>query len=196
MKIGILGGTFDPPHIGHVTLAQAALEALELDEVVFVPANRNPMKTREQSSPAKHRLAMVQAIVASHERFACSDMEITRGGPSYTVDTLSELHMVRPAEYWILMGSDAVRSFDTWKSPRRILQMARIGVLLRPPLPEHELLTRLDEELRAHVDVIQTKPIDVSATDLRKKITLGQNVAPWIEPAVLTYITANRLYKN
>src|SRR4051794_25149699 len=103
MKIGILGGTFDPPHTGHLSVARAALEQLELDEVLFLPASRNPLKSRKVVTPAKHRLGMVEALVRNEEKMAVSDMELTRGGISYTVDTLGELHMVQPAEYWFLM---------------------------------------------------------------------------------------------
>ena len=196
MRIGIFGGSFDPPHIGHVTLAEAALEQLQLDELLFLPANRNPLKPRDASSPAKQRLAMVEAMVSDHEKFAVSDMEITRGGPSYMVDTLSELQMAQPAEYWLIMGADTLRGFADWKSPRRIVQMARLAVALRPPLSESELMSRIDEQFREYVDLVSMTPSDVSSTELRKKITLNQNVTPWIDKSVLTYIQANKLYKN
>src|ERR1700722_59500 len=108
MRIGVLGGTFDPPHLGHLALARAALRQLELDEVLFLPANRNPLKTGKGGTPAKHRLAMIDLMLKNEPTMAYSDMEITRGGPSYAVDTLNELHAVRPAEYWFLMGADSL----------------------------------------------------------------------------------------
>lgn len=196
MRIGIFGGSFDPPHIGHVTLAETAIRELGLDEVLFLPANRNPMKARDASSPAKHRLAMVQALMPKNEKFAVSDMEITRGGASYMVDTLSELQMAQLAEYWLIMGADTLRGFAEWKSPRRILQMARLAVAMRPPHSEVELLSRIDETIRPAIDFIHMNEIDVSSTELRKKITLKQNVTPWIDSSVLTYIQASKLYQN
>jgi len=118
MRIGILGGTFDPPHIGHLELARAAIDALKLDEVLFLPAHRNPLK-RAKSSPAKQRLEMVQRMVADEPKMAVSDIETSRGGPSYMVETLMELQMVKPGDYWVLLGADAMKTFDEWKTRRR-----------------------------------------------------------------------------
>ena len=109
MKTGVLGGTFDPPHYGHLELAKAAKAQLGLDEVMFVPANRNPLKTRKTAS-AKHRLRMVELEIEDEEGLSVSDIEITRGGPSYAVDTLEELKMVRPGEYWFIVGADALET--------------------------------------------------------------------------------------
>src|SRR5687768_12512146 len=100
MRIGILGGTFDPPHSGHLTFAHAALETLDLDEVIFMPAHRNPQKKGRSVANSKQRLEMVRRLVGGHQKLSVSDLEITRGGPSYTVETLAELQHARPAEYW------------------------------------------------------------------------------------------------
>src|ERR1041384_5745403 len=102
MKIGILGGTFDPPHNGHLAFAEAAVQTLELDEVLFIPANRNPLKPEKRQASAKDRLEMVRLMVEGKPQMAVSDIEIRRGGPSYAVETLDELHFVSPAEYWFL----------------------------------------------------------------------------------------------
>jgi len=99
MRIGVLGGSFDPPHRGHLAMAKVALEQLELDEVVFVPANRNPLKDRPVSASGKQRLSMVAAMIADEPQMSVSDMELTRGGLSYAIDTIQELQMVRPGEY-------------------------------------------------------------------------------------------------
>src|SRR5438045_2029390 len=116
MRIGILGGTFDPPHLGHLALANAAREHLKLDEVIFMPASRNPIKKGTQTPP-KQRLEMVKRTVEGHPGLAYSDLEITRGGPSYAVDTLTELSFAKPAEYWFLVGADALKDLPTWKQP-------------------------------------------------------------------------------
>ncbi len=194
MKIGILGGTFDPPHAGHLALANAALEQLELDEVLFLPANKNPLKSRKVQTPPKHRTGMVEALIREEPRFAYSDMEITRGGPSYTVDTLMELQMARPAEYWLLMGADSLKSLPDWKHPHRIVKMARLGVVVRPPMNALDVLSRVPEEYKERVDIIPMKPIDISSTELRDRLTRHQNVASWIPNDVLKYIYTHRLY--
>ena len=196
MKIGILGGTFDPPHVGHLALAKAAVEQLELDELLFIPANRNPLKTVKAETPAKHRIAMVERLLKDQPQMAYSDMEITRGGASYTVDTLSELQMVNPAEYWFIMGADALRGIGNWKSPVRLLRMCRIAVAVRPPISVSDVMIKLPEEFKGHVDTIQMSGIDVSSSDLRNRLHGGQNVTPWLTPEVLQYIQSNTLYRN
>lgn len=196
MRIGILGGSFDPPHIGHLRFAEAALEQLQLDEVLFLPANRNPNKTAPPKAGAKQRLEMVRRMVEANDKFSATDIEITRGGPSYSVDTLAELHMVNPAEYWFLIGADAVKDLGRWKQPQRLLKMCRLGVALRPPSTEADLMSRLADEFKPFVDIVRMDPIDVSATDLRERLAKGQSITPWVHPAVLQFIKENKLYRS
>jgi nicotinate-nucleotide adenylyltransferase len=196
MRIGVLGGTFDPPHIGHLQLAKAAIEQLELDEVLFIPANRNPMKSQKSETSAKHRMAMVERLVADEEGMAFTDMEITRGGPSYSVDTLNELHMVTPADYWFIMGADALKTFSSWKSPHRLLKLCRLAVALRPPLTVADVMLKLPEETRSKVDVISMPGIEIASSDLRNRMLQGKPVTQWLTPKVLQYIHTHKLYQS
>lgn len=194
MKIGILGGTFDPPHKGHLELARTAIDQLGLDEVIFLPASRNPLK-KFKSSPAKHRLAMVERMIADEPKMAASDIEISRGGASYMVETLMELQTVRPGDYWLLLGADAMKSFDEWRSPAKIVRLCRLGVAIRPPMTETDLMARTNEAFKSKIDVIRMKPVDISATELRQRISTGKGLtAPFLSPAVLQYINQHRLY--
>lgn len=196
MRIGIFGGTFDPPHIGHLALARAALEQLELDEVLFLPANRNPLKSKKTATNGKHRLGMVEALVRNEPQMAVSDMELTRGGTSYTVDTLGELQVVQPADYWFIMGADSLKGLADWKNPHRLLRLARLAVALRPPIMDSDALARVPEEFRSRIDVLTMPPMDVSSTDLRERLARNQSVNPSIPPDVLKYISTNQLYRN
>jgi nicotinate-nucleotide adenylyltransferase len=196
MRIGILGGTFDPPHIGHLRFAEAALEQLKLDEVLFLPANRNPQKSDPAKAGGKQRLEMVRRMIEENDKFSYTDIEITRGGPSYSVDTLAELQMVRPADYWFLVGADAVRDLPKWKQPHRLLKMCRLGVALRPPTIEAEVMARIPEEFKQFVDLVHMQPVDVSATDLRDKLAKGKSIVPWVHPRVLQFIQESKLYRS
>ena len=194
MKVGILGGTFDPPHLGHLEFARAALEQLGLDEVMFLPANRNPLK-KIKSSPSKQRLEMVERMIKDEPKMAVSDIEISRGGPSYMVETLMELQFVRSADYWLLIGADALKTFGEWKNPEKIIKMARLGVALRPPTTETDVRARLTEDMKERIDFVPMKPIEISATELRNRLAKGSGlVAPFLSPPVLQYIKQNHLY--
>lgn len=196
MRIGVLGGTFDPPHLGHMEFARAAIEGLKLDEVIWVPANRNPLKG-SRSSSAKDRLEMVRRAIDREPKMAMSDAEITRGGPSYAVDTILELQMIRPGDYWFLVGADALRDLDRWKSPDKLLKRCRLGVAMRPPMTETDVMARLAPERKMLVDIVPMKPIDISATELRTRIGRGAGmVAPFLDPSVLQYIRENHLYRS
>lgn len=196
MRIGVLGGSFDPPHRGHLAMAKVALEQLELDEVVFVPANRNPLKDRPVSASGKQRLSMVAAMIADEPQMSVSDMELTRGGLSYAIDTIQELQMVRPGEYWFLMGADTLRGLDDWKNHLRLLKLARLAVVMRPPLTEANVLGRLAEDVRERVDLIVMPADDVSSTEIRTRLENGQGTTSWLPESVLNYIKSNKLYRN
>jgi len=196
MRIGILGGTFDPPHSGHLALAEAALEQLELDEVLFIPTNRNPLKKARTGMAAKHRIAMVDRLIKGKPQMAYTDMEITRGGASFSVDTISELQMVRQADYWFIMGADALRGLPEWKSPQRLMRMCRLAVAVRPPLIVADVLVKLPEEYKGKVDVIKMSALDISSSELRDRLHTGQSVASWISPEIQQYIETHKLYRN
>lgn len=196
MRIGILGGTFDPPHFGHLKLAQTAIEALELDEVILVPAQRNPLKKGKRQASARDRLAMVRLLIESEPKMSVSDIEIARGGPSYMVETLEELQYVRPGEYWLLMGSDTALGFDSWKQPGKILKICRIGLAVRPPENAETLLNRLGERLREAVDLIPMPPLDISASEIRLRVDSKRPVHGQLPPNVLQYIRDHKLYEN
>lgn len=194
MRIGILGGTFDPPHNGHLNFAKAAIDQLQLDEVILLPAHRNPLK-KVKSSPAKQRLAMVEKMIEDEPNMAASDIEISRGGPSYMVDTLMELQAVRPGDYWLLVGADVMKTFSEWRNPGKIVRLCRLGVALRSPMTETDLMARIAPEFKEKVDVVKMKPVDISATELRDRIARGKGlVAPFLSPGVLQYINQHRLY--
>ena len=194
MKIGVLGGTFDPPHFGHLALARAAIEALELDEVLFVPTNRNPLKLGVKTTSGRHRLGMLQALIAEGAKMGVCDVEVIRGGFSYAVETLTELTVAQPGDYWFLVGADAASHIDEWKQPRRLLRLCRLGVVVRPPVDEPTLLRRIPDSFHDRIDMIPMTTLDISATDIRDRIHGGLPTARLLPESVYAYIKENHLY--
>ena len=194
MRIGILGGTFDPPHYGHVKLAEAAIESLDLDEVILLPANINPFKQKKRITSGKQRIAMTQMLQKRNPKLAFSDMEITRGGVSYTVDTLGELQMVHPGEYWFIVGADAIGNFMEWKNPQRILRLCRLAVAIRPPINKEDLQLELPEEFRDKIDIIEMTATTESSSTIRDRIIRGLTVQNMTTPEIVDYIRNNKLY--
>jgi len=195
MRIGIFGGTFDPPHNGHLDIAEAARRQLELDEVLFVPSNRNPLKPTK-SAASKDRMEMVRRAVAGREGFAVSDIEIARGGPSYAYDTVSELVYMQPADYWWIMGSDALKTFEAWKNPDKLSRLCRLAVAVRPPTNLREIQERTSEWLLPRIDWIDIPPSDASSTDIRLRVQANKPVANLLPSNVLDYINERKLYRN
>ncbi len=196
MRIGIFGGTFDPPHNGHIALARACREGLDLDEVLFVPAAQNPLKTNGPRASAKDRLAMLGLIAAGEPGVGVVDLEIQKGGTSYTADTLTDLTMAQPADYWFLLGGDALKGFGEWKNPQKILRLARLGVVLRPSQADADVVMRFSEPYRERVDLIRMTPVDVSSTEIRQRISRGQTIAPYVPQAIQAYIEEKGLYQG
>lgn len=194
-RIGLLGGTFDPPHAGHVELARAAKETLQLDEVIFVPAFKNPLKQRKATS-SKQRLEMVRLALENEPDFSYSDIEISRGGPSYTIDTVSELSYVRPADYWVIIGSDALTEIEGWKNWERLLKLTRLGVAVRPPQTSNQLAEMLNPEVLPRIDWISMPPRDLSSTEIRLRIQEGRPVHGLLASNVLGYIQREKLYRS
>ncbi len=195
-KIGVLGGTFDPPHLGHLRLAEAALRELSLDEVLLIPASRNPLKTTRPLAAAAHRMEMTRRLIEKSPGLAISDLEIRRGGPSFTYETLDELQAVRPGEYWLILGSDSFRTIRSWRNPEKVLRLARLAVALRPPQSEVELFRGVPDEVRARIDLLPMPPQEISSTEVRDRLAIGKPTNPWLPPAVLTYIQEQKLYRD
>lgn len=189
VNIGVFGGTFDPPHVGHLVVAQDALEALGLDAILFVPARVSPFKTESESTPAAVRLAMLEAAVADHPAFRIWDGELRRSGPSYTVDTLESLRVQYPdASLTLLMGVDQWRSFDGWKDPKRILELARVGVMERVGVPAEG-----QGPPWPHV-AVPVRRIDVSSTEVRERVGGGRSIRYLVPESVRARIQESRLY--
>jgi nicotinate-nucleotide adenylyltransferase len=194
MRIGVFGGTFDPPHVGHLALARAAKVQLELDEVLVIPAFRNPTKATKSVASPKQRLEMVRLMIEGEPGFATSDMELTRGGASYTVETLSELQMVRPGDYWFLMGADALRGLTEWRSPERLARLCRLAVAMRLPMTEPEVRAKTPPAFQEVVDIVRMDPQEISSTDVRNRMSTGRPVKQLLHPAVMAYIREQKLY--
>jgi nicotinate-nucleotide adenylyltransferase len=193
-KIGILGGTFDPPHLTHLALARAAMEQLQLDEVIFIPAARNPLKTSTTGVSAKRRMAMVKLMLTDEENMSVSDIELSRQGPSYTVDTLQELQFANPGNYWFILGSDAASSLASWKTPEKLAKYCRFAIALRPPHDKSTLRRYVPELVQPHCDLIEFKSSQLSATLIRQNIERGLDEEHHLHPDVWKYIKENKLY--
>jgi nicotinate-nucleotide adenylyltransferase len=216
VRIGILGGTFDPPHIGHILAASDAYEALQLDRVVFVPAAQQPFKAHLPNGPsdsaplrasAPDRLEMVRLAIAQDQRFDVSAIEIERGGLSYTVETLSELAERSPDDKrFLLLGADVLALFAKWRQPERILQLATLAVFTRPSdeigdarsvwLAASEqwksLYGRLPERSPVFLD---SRRIDVSSTEVRERVAHGRSIHGFVPEAVERFIATRDLYR-
>ncbi|MFI5246141.1 MAG: nicotinate-nucleotide adenylyltransferase [Gemmatimonadales bacterium] len=189
MRIGIFGGTFDPPHIGHLLAASDAYEALGLDTLLFVPAAAQPLKPATVASAAD-RLAMVERLVAGDRRFAVDAVEIERGGLSYTVDTLRTLHDRFRSDVSLalilLLGADAAATLPQWREPAAVAALAEVVVLKRVEAPGSPAPAG-----RA----IDTRRVGVSSTEIRARVRAGKSIHGFVPEPVAAYIEGRRLYR-
>jgi nicotinate-nucleotide adenylyltransferase len=204
MRLGIFGGTFDPVHYGHLILAECCREQIALDEVWFLPAAVPPHKQGRELTEGPGRVEMLQLAIGGHPAFEVCRYELERGGVSYTVDTLAEIHRSDPSrELFFLMGADSLRDLRGWKDPARLCQLAIPVVVARAGTPDEALdlsglaalvsAERLDA-IRAHRVVMPT--IDLSASDLRKRVAEGRSIRYLTPRAVEKYIEEHGLYRD
>ena len=200
-RIGILGGTFDPPHLGHLLIAEAARVALALDSVLFLPAGEPWLKSGQRIMPATHRLRMVELAVADNPDFGVCDREVRRSGPTYTVDTLRQLYGEYPAatDFYFIVGSDVLADFHRWKEPGRILELCRLAVIQRPGASSDGIVALAERfpeaaALGAVVSVAGPR-VDFSASELRRALAAGRSVRYQTPDAVAAYIQEHKLYR-
>lgn len=219
-RLGMLGGTFDPVHRGHLETADAARRRFALDEVLLIPSSRPPHKHRPTITDPRHRLAMVRLAVADRAGLAASDIELRRGGPSYTVDTVAQVKRTSPpgTRLFFLLGTDAFLEFDTWKSYNTLLHEVPLVVLARGGVPDD--LPRWKDELSAFIrgridDGYRWQPsadafvhprrrkihlfdgprLPIAATDIRRRLRRGEACREVLPAAVAEYIQRERLYR-
>jgi nicotinate-nucleotide adenylyltransferase len=210
VRLGIFGGTFDPPHVGHLLAASDAFEHLALDRLVFVPAAVQPLKTARTTAAGADRLGMVRLMAGDDARFATDSVELDRDGLSYTVDTLREFARRFPlAERYFLAGADVLSTFAHWREPHTVLKLATLAVLTRRS--EAEVATvgaltgsgqpdrlselPLDATLARRSTVVPTRRIDVSSTEIRDRVRSGRSIHGFVTDAVAEYIGTHGLYR-
>jgi nicotinate-nucleotide adenylyltransferase len=198
LRVGLFGGTFDPPHYGHLALAAAARDELALDQVLWVPAADPPHKQGRPISPAADRLAMVQAAIADQPGFELSRIDVDRPGPHWTADTVALLAEQYPgAELVFVMGGDSLRDLPTWGRPQEIVDCCILGVLRRPgdavDLPSLEAVL---PGVTAKVRFIDEPPIMISAHDIRERIRAGLPIWGLVPPLVAEIIARRGLYRD
>jgi nicotinate-nucleotide adenylyltransferase len=195
-RIGVFGGTFDPPHYGHLILAEEVRHALRLARVLFLPAGQPPHKPDGAVSPAAERVAMTRLAIAGNPAFAMELHDVERAGPSYTADTMEALARRWPAAaLWFIMGEDSLADLPTWHEPARIVRAARLAVMTRPGVTvDLDALDRRIPGLRARVDLVPTLEIGIAARDLRRRVAEDRPIRYQTPPAVEAYIRERRLY--
>jgi|NGEPerStandDraft_6_1074524.scaffolds.fasta_scaffold73156_2 nicotinate-nucleotide adenylyltransferase len=194
--MGILGGTFNPPHLGHLVCAQEAYRELELDRVMFIPARMPPHKPVEHEPGAQHRLELCRRAVGADERFAVSDLELGRAGPSYTVDTLQELTSHTPqTELFLIVGGDIAAGLPRWREPERVLELATLAIATRRGTARSSVDAALEVLPGGERARFFSMPrIGVSSTMVRRRVRTGQPVRYLVPDAVSEYIAEHRLY--
>ena len=189
---GLFGGTFDPPHLGHLALAEACADAAGLDRVVWMPAATSPHKRGRRQTPARLRLAMVEAAIEGNQRFHASDLEVRRRGVSYTVDTVRQLDEAGPLA--LIVGGDSLAGFATWREAREIVRLARLVAYRRPG--DAVSLDSLPDWLAPAVTVVEGPPLDLSSTAVRARAASGQTVRYLVPDGVRAIIEAEGLYRT
>lgn len=193
MRLAVFGGSFDPPHVGHLLAAGDAADQLRLDRVFFVPAATQPLKIGRATASAEERLAMVRLLVEGDSRFEVSDLEVNRAGLSFTVDTLTHFAGRYPSdERFILLGKDVLGTFDQWKEPTRVVALAHPVLLVRGD----EAAGPLPASMRgSDVTHLATRRIDVSSTEIRERVRAGRSIKGFVTDGVAAYIARAGLYR-
>lgn len=198
MRTGVLGGTFDPPHLGHLVLGAAARRALQLDRVLFVPAGEPWRKTERGVTPPAVRLELLRAAIEPLAWAAVSSIEVDRSGPTYTADTLRAL-AGEGGEWWFLLGADALADLPHWHEPAAILEVARLGVAARAGESAATLVEAVAAQLPgigSRVDVVPMPRLDIAATELRERVRAGRPTRYLLPEAVRALIDERALYRG
>lgn len=195
-RIGILGGTFDPPHLGHLILAEHAADALGLAKLLFVPAADPPHKQHETKTPVHHRLRMLECAIQGNPRFSISRVDIDRPGPHYSVDMVRIIGKLYPdTELYFVMGSDSLRDLPRWYHPDELIRLCQLAVMRRPGddvrLDMHAAVL---PELAARVVMVDAPLIGISSTDISDRLRQGQSIRYLVPDTVLSYIQSHPIY--
>jgi nicotinate-nucleotide adenylyltransferase len=199
-RLGILGGTFNPPHLGHLAVARGALSQLGLERVLLMPSHTPPHKPPQNDPGPKLRLRMCELAVAGHPGLQAGALEVDRGGPSYTVDTLLALHAARSSSHaesrlTLILGSDMARTLPSWRRAQELVSLADVAVAERPGDGRAEVLAAL-EPLGARATFLEMPTIDVSSSMVRERVARGEPVQELVGPAVAAYIAEHQLYRH
>ena len=200
MKIGVLGGTFDPVHNGHLAIAEEARSYLNLNEVIFLPAGQPWMKSDRSISPARHRTAMIALALQSRPYFKTSTIEIEHQGPSYSVNSIAELkaQAVEPTDWYFILGWDNLAKIPQWKEPAKLIEMCFLAAVPRPGY-ERPNMKKLEAALPgiSKKVILMDKPrLEISATDIRNRVAQGIPISGLVPEAVEKYIKENGLYRK
>ena len=199
-RIGILGGTFDPPHVGHLWLATLAADAIELDRVLFMPAAQPPHKGGRIVTNAADRLLMTRLAVAGDDTFDITIIEMERPGPSYTIDSVIELQRTygTDASLYLLMAADSLAQIDTWRQPDELLDRIEWVVGPRPgsPAPDRPAVEQRFGERAARIHLLEGPSLDVSSTQIRRRVAAGQAIRYLVPRGVEELITDRGLYRR
>jgi len=202
MNIGVLGGTFDPIHIGHIRVAKEVIARLDLPRILFMPAGQPWLKLNNAHtiSPVQHRLEMVRLAIAGHPRFKLSTMEVERPGPSYSVDSVAQLHsqLEEGDEIFFILGRDNLRQLPQWHQPRRLIELCRLVVVPRLDFLPVDL-PELEKELPGITErvIVFDKPyVNVNSSEIRQRVAEGLSISDFVPKAVEKYIKEHGLYKK
>jgi nicotinate-nucleotide adenylyltransferase len=199
MDIGILGGTFDPIHNGHIAIAREAERQLNLSKVLLIPAGQPWLKIGRMITPACHRAKMVELAIATEPDLELSTLEIDRPGPSYAVQTMEMLQeqIGDGTSLFFIMGWDSLEEVSQWKEPARLIQMCRLAAFPRPHVkpPDLDVLDKLVPGIARKVILLHMPPIDISSTEIRMRIAHGVPVRSMVPPEVEKYIQEHKLYQ-
>ena len=198
LRIGFFGGTFDPPHNGHLLIAQKAIEELGLEEVNFAPARMPPHKINNDLSPIVHRVEMTRLAIQANPRFLMSYIDVDREGPTYSLDALKILRVGWHAstEIYFLMGMDSLASILTWHQPEELIQLCKLAVFARPGF-----VARIDElerklpGLRERTVFVKASPLEISASEIQRRVHTGESIKDLVPIQVAEYIKLTGLYK-
>jgi nicotinate-nucleotide adenylyltransferase len=199
MRVGVLGGTFDPVHLGHLILADTVWELLSLERLLFVPSGNPWRKAGQPITPGHHRLAMVR-LALEGSPFQVWTGELQRPGPSYTVDTLHELRLELPgAEFFLVMGYDSLLDLPHWHRPQEIISLAFLAVASRPGAEDEGALARVEAllpGLKSRLVWLDMPPVGISATLVRERVRVGRSIRYLVPPQVEEYIRSQGLYRQ